>query len=74
MAKDGRLKMFDYAVLLHPEVDSKGRAKDGKKTELVDRDSILAADEQEVMMRLSRKLDEGMMDKLDRLELVVRPF
>jgi len=75
MAKDGKLRLYEHAVLLHPETDSKGNAKDGGKTEvLVEPSTLLAADDQHAMMLIARGLDEEVMDKLDRVEIIIRPF
>jgi phosphohistidine swiveling domain-containing protein len=68
-----KLKLFEYAVLLHPEED-----KDGKvigKTEVIKLPSVLLAkDEKQVGILVAREIPKEHIDTLDRVEIIVRPF
>jgi hypothetical protein len=68
-----KLKLFEYAMLLHPEED-----KDGKmigKTEMIKPPGVvLAKDDKQVGILAAREIPKEHMDDLDRVEIIVRPF
>ena len=67
------MKLFEYAVLLHPEKDKE--QKDIGKTEVLRPVStILAKDEKQVGMIAAREIPNEHMDHLERVEIIVRPF
>lgn len=68
-----KLKLFEYAVLLHPEVDEEGK-ETGKTTILKDLTRQLAKDEKQIGMLAAREIPTENMDHLDRVEIIVRPF
>ena len=71
-----RQRIFEYAVLYHPEEkrDKDGNVMRERSELLVDVTRVLASDEKEVATRAARALDEQYLDKLDLVEIVVRPF
>ena len=67
-----QLKLFEWAIVLQPKYD-----KDGEKTEegkLIERGETLAIDQEQATLVAGRKIPEELMDKLERVTLVVRPF
>lgn len=68
-----KLKLFEYAVLLHPETDKEGK-ESGKTTILKDLSRVLAKDDKQVGVIAAREIPNEHIDHLDRVEIVVRPF
>lgn len=68
-----KLKLFEYAVLLHPEVDKDGKEV-GKTQVLTSMTEALAKDEQQVGMLAARQVPSEHIEHLERVEIVVRPF
>lgn len=69
-----RMKLFEYAVLIHP-----GEVKDGEKqadkTLLIKGPAtVLAKDEKQAGTLVAREIPEDCIDKLDRVEVIIRPF
>jgi hypothetical protein len=72
-----RTKLFDYAVLYHPTPTKDQAGNDTTPdSELITISAtpILAKDEKEVAMKAARAVPESYADKLDRVEVIVRPF
>lgn len=68
-----KLKLFEYAMLLHPELDEDGKEKG--KTEIIKAPStVLAKDDKQVGIMAAREIPKDHMDCLDRVEIIVRPF
>ena len=66
------MRIFQYAVLLHPTDKEK---KEGGRTKIiVEVTTIVAKDEGEAGMRAAREIADEYTDKLDRVEVAVRPF
>ncbi len=65
-------RIFQYAILLHPteaELDA------GKSTLLlVNPTYLLANDQNSATILAARKIPEEHLDKLDRIEVAVKPF
>lgn len=68
-----KLKLFEYAVLLHPETDKDGN-EDGNTLIIKDVSKVLAKDEKQVSVLAARAIPDEHIDALDRIEIVVRPF
>ena len=68
-----KLRLFEYAILLHPETDEDGKEL-GKTTLLKPLSSILAKDEKQVGVLAAREISEEHVEHLERVEIVVRPF
>lgn len=70
-------RLFQYAVLHHvttsEEKDSKGCSTVNTEV-LVEPKTLLAKNEKEVGMRVARELPDNVMDDLDNVEIIVRPF
>lgn len=69
-------KLFQYAVIYSPKTvkDQAGNETQGPPELLVEITNILAANDKEVAMRAARLIPEKYLDKLDRVEVCVRPF
>ncbi len=66
------MKLFQYAVILHPTEDEK---KAGKSSTLIlGVQTVLAQDQNAVVIQAARAIPQEQMDKLERLEVAVRPF
>ena len=72
-----RTKLFDFAVLYHPRPtkDPSGNdtTPDSELLALSDK-PVLANTEKEVAMKAARAIPEAYADKLDLVEVIVRPF
>ncbi len=68
-----KLRLFEYAMLLHPELDAEGKDK-GKTVILKEMTCVLAKDDKQVGMLAAREIPAENMDHLDRVEIIVRPF
>lgn len=73
MAK-GRL--FDCVALYHPapKKDAQGNEQELKSEILIATKSILATSEQQAGMMMARLIPEEYVDKLDNVEVLIRPF
>jgi len=70
--KPAKKKLMQYAVIYHP---SDKERKDGKKSEIViDMTTILAANDQEAFMLIAKKIPDEYSDRLDQVEIALRPF
>jgi hypothetical protein len=69
-------KLFEYAVIHHPKAkkDAGGNDVTEKDALLVDLTTVLAASDREVSIIAARQIPENMTDKLDEIEVVIRPF
>ena len=66
-------KIFEYAVLYHPP--KKDKEEDTKKSVLVvEVQRVLDVTEQEAVMLASRAIPGEYTDKLEFVEIIVRPF
>lgn len=68
-----KLRLFEYAVLLHPEQEKDGDGM-GKTILIKSPTAILSKDEKQVGILAAREIPAENMDHLDRVEIVVRPF
>lgn len=68
-----KLKMFEYVMLLHPELDKEGKEV-GKTTILKDVTRVLAKDDKQVGILAARDIPAENIEHLDRVEILVRPF
>jgi hypothetical protein len=71
-----RGKLFEYAVLYHPRPSKDDKGNDVRpKSEIVTSPkTVLATSDKEVGILAARELPEQYIDKLDDVEIVVRPF
>ncbi len=64
------MKVFQYVVFYLPaEEDSVN-----KPTIVVEPQTLLASDEKSAMLRAARSIPSEYMDRLDDLEIAIRPF
>lgn len=66
------MKIFEYAAILHPT--RKGKEEGEPSTIIVQPTVCLAADLNGATVLASRALPDSVLDKLDRVEVAVRPF
>lgn len=65
-------KLFEFAVLHHP-TDDEGKPN-GKSVILVEPKRVLASTDQEAVIHASRDIPDAYLDKLEQVEIVIRPF
>lgn len=69
-------KLFEYAILFHPH-QTREQKDSGilPKSEIVlQPKTVIAVDDKQVAIIASRDIPEGFLDKLDQVEIIVRPF
>lgn len=70
------MKLYEFAVLYH-EPKTKKHDEDGREPEsklLVDVSRVLAKDEKMVAVLAARAVPADYADRLDRVEIAIRPF
>jgi len=69
-------KLFEYAVLHHPKAkkDVAGNEEAVKSAILTDVTRTLAGSPEEVSIMAARSIPEAYLDRLEQIEIVVRPF
>lgn len=70
-------KLFEYAVLYHPreKKDAAGNPLESKKSILVGEVTrIIAGSDKEVAMLAAKSIPDEYNDKLEDVEIVIRPF
>ena len=69
-------KIFEYAVIHHPVAtkDQQDRGEKPKSELVVDVKRVLANNEKEAAMLAARDIPAEYTDKLDRVEIALRPF
>lgn len=67
------MKLFEYAMLLHPKADAEGK-EEGKTVILKGVSCVLARDEKQVGILAAREIPSDHIEELDRVEIIVRPF
>lgn len=69
-------KLFEYAILFHPKTvkDQAGNETQGPDVLVKPPTHVLAASDKEVAMRAAREIPEQYLDKLEQVEVCVRPF
>ncbi len=68
-----RARIFEYAVIHHPKPKKKDEPAE-KSVLIVDVERVLAVEPQEVTILASRQIPEDYLDKLEQIEIAVRPF
>jgi hypothetical protein len=67
--KMSKKKMYEYVVLHHKMVND-----DVETTVITSPTSILSKDERSLGMIIARGLPENLLDDLDNVEIIIRPF
>lgn len=70
-------KLFEYAVIYHPKEkkDAAGNPLETKKSIVVqDITRVLAGSDKEVAMLATKSIPDEYNDKVDDVEIVIRPF
>ena len=70
------MKLYEYAVLYNPlpTKDQNDRGEKPKSELIVDVKRVLSNSEKEAMMLAARDIPADFTDKLDRVEIALRPF
>lgn len=70
------MKLYEYAVIYNPlpTKDENERGVKPKSELIVDVKRILSNSDKEAMMLAARDIPEDYTDKLDRVEIALRPF
>lgn len=71
-----RGKLFEYVVLYHPKdkKDAQGNVISEPSKILVAPTHVVGVDEKSVGIIVARKIPDEYLDKLDEIEIIVRPF
>ena len=70
------MKLFEYAVIYNP-LPTKEQVERGEKPKselIVDVKRVLSNNDKEAAMLAARDIPEAYTDKLDRVEIALRPF
>ena len=69
-------KLYEIAVLFHPlqTKEQKDRGETQKSMILVDPKYVLAKDDKEAQVLASRAIPEEYLNRLDQVEVAIRPF
>lgn len=70
-------KLFEFAAIHHPKAKSDEDKKAGrhpKSVLLLEPKRVLARDEKEVAIKAARELPDNVLDDLENVEIVIRPF
>ena len=67
------MKIYEFAAIYIPE-EIEGQKTTEKAVIIVSPQTILAKDEKQAAMLAARAIPEGYIDRLDRVEIAVRPF
>ena len=70
------MKLYEYAILYKPTTtkEQQDKGEKAKPVLLVDVTRILANNDNEAQMMAARAIPETHIDKLDRVEIALRPF
>lgn len=70
------MKLFEFAIIYNPlpTKDQNDRGEKPKSELLVDVKRIMANNEKEAGMMAAREIPDTHTDKLDRVEIALRPF
>lgn len=64
------LKLYQYAILLHPTKDD----KKGKSKLIVEPTTVLAANDDVAQMMAVKSIPEDYADQLEQIDIAIRPF
>lgn len=68
------MKIYEYAVIYEPSEEAREDDKTLKPLLIVDVKRVLAGGDQEVTIIASRDIPAEYIDKLDQVEIAIRPF
>ena len=70
------MRLYEYVILFHPHQtkEQKDSGETPRSKIVVDVTRMLARDDKEVTLVAARSIPEEYLDKLDRVEVGVRPF
>lgn len=67
---------FEYIVLHHPKATDEQRKTNTEpdSTIIVDKTMVMAGDDRQAGLRAARSIPQEFEEKLDEVEIIVRPF
>jgi hypothetical protein len=65
--------VYQYVVVLQPKLDNDGNVVEEGQI-IVEPTVVLASDADQAMMLAARKIPDGFMDRIGRINVAVRPF
>lgn len=65
-------RLYEFALILHPKPEEEG--KKAPKSELIGDVKRILATESEVEIIAARAIPEEYLDRLDEVEIAIRPF
>lgn len=70
------MKLYEFAIIYKPATtkEQQDKGEKAKASLLVDVTRVLAANDAEAQMIAARAIPETHIDKLDRVEIALRPF
>lgn len=76
MSENGKGRLFEFAVLYHPapKFDKNGNETRERSKLIVPVEHALVSSEQEALILASRKIPDEYLEKLEEVEIAVRPF
>lgn len=71
-----RLQLFEYAVLLHPEMDSEGKQVNPEEDTimLIEPTRALAVNAHSLAFKIARKIPKENENDFDRIEIITQDF
>ena len=66
-------RIFEYAIIQHPEPEN-DNAKQPPSVLIQAPTCVLASDQQQATILAAREIPDDLLDKLDEVEIAIRPF
>lgn len=66
-------RLFQFAVLFHEKIE-KNNKEEIKSKEIISIKTILAVDEKVAVLQIAKQIPDEYQDKLQDIEIVIRPF
>lgn len=67
------MRLFQYAVILKPTAKEISEGE-GKYELVIEPTNLMAKDENEALLKAARAIPDDYADKMDRIEVAIRPF
>ena len=67
-------KLFQYAVIYHEKIDKGNNKEDIASKVVIEPQTILAVDEKVALMQVAKQIPDDYQDKLQDVEILLRPF
>lgn len=67
-------RIFQFAVIYHEKVDKGNNKEEIQSKIIVDLNTILAHDEKVALLQIAKQIPDDYQDKLQDVEICLRPF